>query len=93
MCPVVCLLLVMAVFACAAGVTGLMLAHTGAVFLVGPIARELPPDRQVSFIADLWAHIVSYAVGLVGGIVVMVLAWRSRGEVVGGQTGEPGSCI
>ncbi len=77
--PVVRLLAVMAACAFAAGGTGWCLAQVGAVFLVGPIARELPPDRHVPFLADLWAHSASYLVGLVGGIVVVVRVWRSRG--------------
>jgi hypothetical protein len=48
--------------------------------LVDPIARELPGDRHVPFLADLWAHSASYLVGLVGGIVVVVLLWGARGR-------------
>lgn len=76
--PVVGLLAVTAVCALAAGVTGWFLARSGVVFLVGPIARELPADRHVPFLADMWAHSASYLVGLAGGIAVMVLVWRSR---------------
>lgn len=54
--PVACLLAVMAVCALAAGITGWLLARSGAVFLVGPVARTLPADRHVPFLADLWAH-------------------------------------
>ena len=79
--PVAYLLAVMAACAVVAGMAGWLLASSGAVFLVGPIARELPSDRHVPFLADMWAHSASYLVGLVGGIVVMVLVWRSRGRV------------
>src|SRR5438552_5033548 len=58
--PAAWLLVVMAVCALAAGVTGSLLARNGAVFLVGPIAQKLPPDRHVPFLADLWAHLASY---------------------------------
>lgn len=78
--PIACLMGVMAVCAFAAGVLGWLLARSGAVVLVGPIAGQVPPDRHVPFIADLWAHSASYLVGLGGGIVVMVLVWRSRGR-------------
>ncbi len=78
--PVACLLAVMAVCAVVAGLVGWQLARSGAVFLVGPIASELPPDRHVPFLADLWAHSASYLVGLIGGIVVIVIVWRSRGR-------------
>jgi hypothetical protein len=80
--PVARLLAVMAVFALGAGALGWWLARNGAVVLVGPIARQLPAERHVPFLADLWAHSASYVVGLVGGIVVMVLVWRSRGRAV-----------
>jgi hypothetical protein len=78
--PLVFLLAVMAMCALAAGIVGWFLASSGAVFLVGPIARDLPQDRHVPFLADLWAHSASYLVGLVGGIIVMVRVWRWRGQ-------------
>lgn len=76
--PVVWLLAVMAVFAIIAGLTGWFFASRGMVVLVGPIAEELPADRHVPFLIDLWAHSASYLVGLVGGIVVLIRVWRSR---------------
>jgi hypothetical protein len=88
--PVACLLAVMGVIALAAGLLGWKLASAGAVFLVGPIARELPPERHVPFLADLWAHSASYLVGLVGGIVVMVLVWRSRSRPAAAPAAEAG---
>lgn len=89
--PVMWLLAVMTVSALVAGVTGWLLAQSGAVFLVGPIARELPPDRHVLFLADLWAHSASYIVGLIGGAVVLTLVWRSRGRAVVAPVGEGAS--
>jgi hypothetical protein len=83
--PVASLLGVMAVCAFVAGVVGWLLASSETVFLVGPIARELRPDRHVPFLADMWAHTASYLVGLVGGIVVMVRVWRSRGRAAVAQ--------
>jgi len=76
--PVAWLLTVMAVFATIAGVAGWFFASSGMVFLVGPIARELPADRHVPFLIDLWAHTASYFMGLVGGVVVLIRVWRSR---------------
>jgi hypothetical protein len=81
--PVARLLAVMAVCGLAAGVAGWLLARSGVVFLVGPIARELPADRHGPFLADLWAHTASYFIGLVGGIGVVVRVWRSRGRAAG----------
>jgi hypothetical protein len=76
--PIAWLLGISAVCALAAGVIGYFLARSGAVFLVGPIATVLPPEKHVPFLADMWAHLASYFVGFVGGIVVMVQVWRSR---------------
>lgn len=78
--PVARLLMIMTALALAAGVVGWLLASVGLVVLVGPIAHNLPADRHVPFLADLWAHSASYFVGFVGGIVVMVQVWRSRGR-------------
>lgn len=50
------------------------------VILVGPIARELPPDRHIPFLVDVWAHLASYLVGFVGGVIVIIQVWRSRGR-------------
>ncbi len=79
--PVVKLLVVMAGCAVIAGVIGWLLATDGVVFLVGPLATELPPERHVPFLADLRAHSASYAVGFLGGLVVVASVWRSRSGV------------
>jgi hypothetical protein len=89
--PVACLMAVMAVCAAAAGVLGWFLARYGVVFLVGPIAGELPAERHVPFLAALWAHAASYFVGFVGGMVVLVLVWRSRGRAGVASPAEHGA--
>jgi len=81
--PIARLLAVMAASALVAGVAGWLLARSGVVVLLGPIARRLPPDRHVPFIAALWAHSTSYLVGFVGGMTLIVLVWRSRGRRAG----------
>jgi hypothetical protein len=78
--PIACLLGIMAIGALVAGLAGWILAGSGVVVLVGPMASKLPADRHVPFLADLWAHSTSYLGGLVGGIAIMVLVWRSRGR-------------
>ena len=88
--PLMWLLAVMAVCAFAAGILGWVLAANGAVFLVGPIAHELPAERHVPFLADLWAHSASYLVGSVGGIIVLVQVWRSRASWSRGSGHNPG---
>src|SRR5947208_2837462 len=76
--PVGMLLAVMTVSAIGAGVTGWLLAENGVVYLVGPLAKDVPAEKHVPFLADMWAHSASYLVGLVGGLVLLVRVWRSR---------------
>ncbi|HVV99432.1 MAG TPA: hypothetical protein VHB77_03765 [Planctomycetaceae bacterium] len=79
--PLAWLLGISAVCALAAGLTGWALAQTGDVFLFGFLADEIPPEKHAAFLADAWAHSASYLVGGVGGIVLMILVWRSRGRI------------
>jgi len=79
--PVVTLLLVMGGCALVAGVVGFVLGERGAVWLVEPMASLVPRARHARFLADLWAHSASYFVGFVGGVVVIVRVWRSRGRL------------
>lgn len=76
--PVAYLMAATAIGAFAAGGVGWLLAERGEVFLIGNIARALPADRHVAFLADAWAHSASYLIGLAGGIVAIVVVWRSR---------------
>jgi hypothetical protein len=48
------------------------------VFLTGRLASAVPPDKQIPFITDAWAHSASYVVGFVGGIILIASVWRSR---------------
>ena len=45
---------------------------------MGRLRVAVPPERHVAFLIDLWAHSASYAVGFVGGVILIVLVWRSR---------------
>jgi len=80
--PVVVLFGVAAVLALISGIVGWHLAESGNVYLVGPLAQRVSPDRHSLFLAVMWAHWASYSVGLVGGIVIMVRVWRLRGRAV-----------
>lgn len=78
--PVAILLLIMGGCALPAGLVGFALGRGGAVYLVEPLASLVPREIHAHYLADLWAHSASYLVGLVGGIVVIVRVWRSRGR-------------
>jgi hypothetical protein len=65
-------------FALMAGLVGYVAASMGWVWLVGPIAEDVPPEKHAAFLVDLWAHSASYTGGFVGGIILMAWVWRSR---------------
>lgn len=78
--PILILLAVMAVCALISGTIGFLLARRGDVFLVEPLSDLIPLEKHAAFLADLWAHSASYLIGFVGGLVVIVSVWRSRGR-------------
>lgn len=80
--PIATLLLVMGISAVVFGFLGYWLAESGSVWLVEPLASRVPPEKQSAFIADLWAHSASYAIGGIGGLVVMIRVWRSRAQFI-----------
>jgi hypothetical protein len=79
--PVIVLLGMMGAVALAAGIVGYVLAERGAVWLMEPLSSQVPPDKHVAFLADLWAHNASYTTGFVGGIVLCISTWRRRGRL------------
>jgi hypothetical protein len=87
--PIAVLMSVMAGGALLAGIAGWFLANAGVVFLVGAIAEEVPADKHVRFLADLWAHSASYLVGFVGGFIAIFHIWRSRVRSARGGSPEP----
>jgi hypothetical protein len=86
--PIACLLVVMAVCAALAGLIGWVLAQNGVMNLDGRLAEALPADRHKPFLIDAWAHAASYLSGLVGGIVVMIVVWRSRDALARAAAGK-----
>ena len=73
------LLVGMAGFAAlAAGMLGHLLAKGGAVRLPPEMADALPAEMHARFLACLFAHTASYAVGFVGGGTQLAVVWRSR---------------
>lgn len=76
--PMVVLMIVAGCIATAAGLVGLVAASNGWIWMVEPWASRIPSGSHVLFLVDLCAHNASYAVGFVGGLVMMALVWRSR---------------
>lgn len=76
--PIGRLLLMMGVLATTSGLTGWALAWSGQIQLVGKIGSRVPAERHVVFLADLWAHNMSYLAGFVGGLIVIRNTWHMR---------------
>jgi hypothetical protein len=81
--PVAVLLGVMAATALVAGIVGASLASFGAVVLTGDLGSAVPKAAHTAYLACLWTHTASYAVGFLGGgIVLPVWIWHQRGRRV-----------
>src|SRR5713101_6393185 len=76
--PIIVLMVFTASLALAAGAVGFFLANKGSISLGEPLASSVPPQKQVAFLADLWAHLASYVAGLVGAVYIIVRIARSR---------------
>jgi hypothetical protein len=72
------LLIAMAVCAAVAGMVGSYLVATGVAPVPGGWAARIPPDKQVTFSADAWAHMASYGAGILGGVVLIAYAFLRR---------------
>ena len=78
--PVAVLLGCNALLATLAGFFGYIAASKGWVFLIGRIAERVPQDKHIPFIIDIWVHSASYLGGFLGGIILIIWVWRSRGR-------------
>jgi hypothetical protein len=76
--PMLVVMGVTGALALGAGIAGYVVASMGWITLQGPLAAGVPPQQHVPFIADLFAHNMSYAAGAIGGIVLVVRTWHSR---------------
>ncbi|MCA9179317.1 MAG: hypothetical protein KC910_23320 [Candidatus Eremiobacteraeota bacterium] len=76
--PVATLMLAAAAAAVAAGMVGHFAARLGWVYVAGIWAERIPAEQHIWFLTDLWAHNASYAVGFLGGLLLMRRVWRSR---------------
>lgn len=83
--PLALLMAIAGLCAALAALVGWQLAESGAIWLVEPLASQVPPEKQSRFLSAGAAHLASYAVGFVGGAVLIWRVWRSRGRV--GESG------
>jgi hypothetical protein len=76
--PTAVLLGCMAAASLLLGLVGFLLAKSGSVWLLEPLASAVPADRHVRFLADAWAHMAAYGTGFLGGGVLSLGIWRRR---------------
>jgi energy-coupling factor transporter transmembrane protein EcfT len=75
--PVLVLLMAMAACAVAAGFAGDWMTSTGQIPAVQAWGSLLPMEKHGAFMADLFAHAMSYFVGAVGAVIIaLAAAWR-----------------
>jgi hypothetical protein len=72
------LLVIMGLFALAAGISGYFLQGLGMEYY----ATDIPKPIRHTFYADLWAHNASYLSGFVGGIALCINIWRGRARTM-----------
>jgi len=76
--PIAFLLAIMATGAATVGSVAYVLAGNGTLVLTGPIAQRVPEAKHAAFIADGGAHLASYGIGFLGGVVLCLWIWRER---------------
>lgn len=84
--PIAKLLAVMALCAAFAGAIGWFGMRGGWFVMVGPLAARIPNTQHAGFVATAAAHLTSYVVGAVGGIVLARRVRRARRAAVRGAT-------
>lgn len=78
---VMALVVVMGICAAVAGFVGYEFTRKGRNAFPEDWAGAIPPEKQATFIGDLWAHTASYDVGIIGGAVVCVITWWRRSRL------------
>lgn len=76
--PVAAVLALSGGFALGTGLVGYVLARTGVLGLTGELAADIPREMHERWLAAWWTHLASYAVGGIGGLVLVVWTLRLR---------------
>jgi hypothetical protein len=79
---IVGLMIASAIAAIVAGIGGAALFSSGVVDIPERWELYIPSSRHLVFTAVAWAHLASYAVGLLGGLAVIGLTIRRRFQQV-----------
>jgi hypothetical protein len=76
------LLMVMAISASLAGVVGFELSRRSLVRIPDGFAEVVSPSQHHHFMAVWFVHGASYAVGVVGALVIILRIWWARGQPI-----------
>jgi hypothetical protein len=76
--PTLALAALMGGSALLAGIAGYVMTARGIIHIVTDYQDRIAPDRQARFMADVWAHLASYAAGLLGSAAIALRAQRTR---------------
>jgi hypothetical protein len=87
--PIVILMILSGIAAFLAGAAGMVLVDHGLVAPSGWWPSAVPAERHAAFVADALAHLVSYAAGGLGGIVLIALTLWRRFTRKGGAGAAP----
>ena len=60
------------------GVVGYIAGQMRWVWLLPPISQAVAAERHALVLFDLWAHGAAYIFVVIGGIVLMIFAWKKR---------------
>jgi hypothetical protein len=80
--PVIVTMACVGVAALVVGLLAFFVAQNGYLWLVGPLAEEVPADKHVAFLTDAWAHLAAYGAGALVGGATCVRVWMKRGRGV-----------
>lgn len=83
--PIVTLMLCVGVFAALAGVAGYVAAINKLVWIPSPLSEQIPAERRIWFLVDLWTHSASYLGGFLGGLALCGWAMSRRRSLAGQQ--------
>jgi hypothetical protein len=87
------LMIIMYLLAMTAWFLGFFASRFSYVWLVQPLANRVPRSIHDYFIADLWAHLSSYASGIVGGLIISGKTLYSRVHGLANQSVNGSPCV
>jgi hypothetical protein len=61
-----------------AGIAGYFMASAEQVWLVEPLASQVPKAKHTMFLTDLWAHLAAYGIGIGGGCTICLWVFFCR---------------